>query len=142
MYHTCDLQCMRLLAICTLLSNSNAILYCLIITCQQVCSRHFIIGMPTTENPIPQVELGYKKPVTAGRRKLLRSTLPVTKKRRRVVVDSLNPDVNENCIDTATDNLELERNLAVGYDVRVRSSIEYKNCEMQASVCMVDASSQ
>jgi hypothetical protein len=98
--------------------------------------------MPTTENPIPQLELGYKKPVTAGRRKLLRSSLPVTKKRRRVVVDSLNPDVNENSIVTATDNLELERKQAAGYDVRVRSSIEYRNCEMQASVSMVDASLQ
>jgi hypothetical protein len=64
------------------------------------------------------------------------------KKRSRVVVDSLNFDVNENSFDTATDKLELERNQAAGYDVRVRSSIEYKNCEMQASVCMVDASSQ
>lgn len=120
---------MRLLVICTLLSNSNAILYCLFLLVNRVCARHFINGMPTTENPKSQVEFGYKKLVSAGRRQLLRSPLSVTEKKRRVV-DNLNLDFNESTNDTATNNLELEHNQVAGYDVRLCSSIKYKNYEI------------
>ena len=37
-----------------------------------VCSRHFVDGAPTLNNPDPSLELGYEKPVKKVRRALIR----------------------------------------------------------------------
>ena len=43
----------------------------------QVCSKHFIDGRPTKQNPVPVLELGYQPitPKTPGRRPLIRQPL-------------------------------------------------------------------
>lgn len=37
-----------------------------------VCSKHFVDGIPTIENPYPSLEMGYEKPTANTKRKLLR----------------------------------------------------------------------
>jgi hypothetical protein len=37
-----------------------------------ICSEHYLDGKPTERNQIPQLNLGYEKKTTSGRRKLMR----------------------------------------------------------------------
>ena len=49
-----------------------------------VCSKHFVDGKPTSENPMPTLNLGYEKPTKVPRRKLLRESPPLP---RRMTTD-------------------------------------------------------
>ena len=53
-------------------------------TSDMVCSKHFVDGKPTSENPMPSLNLGYEKPTKVPRRKLLRESPPLP---RRMTTD-------------------------------------------------------
>lgn len=43
---------------------------------QRVCSKHFVTGEPTPENPYPVLDMGYKSTLLRPERRTLKRTYP------------------------------------------------------------------
>lgn len=76
----------------------------------QVCSKHFVDQRPTAKHPLPQLELGYEKNVTAARRHVFRRPLQPRPKK-------------------ATSSREISASSATGETMHASSNFDV-DCEM------------